>query len=242
MDTPPEYRNKPNYPVRAIELDQLRQERGLSLERLAKKAKIHIKTLNRILAGQKARLSTIHLLAETLGVSCDHLRADIPRKEDEHPTPFSLGIAIDGELRSSSQAIDLFSSPPVLKQHLTDRGITITGLATNLQLADASATNVRTIMFIYGFLTSGKPYWSFVAVSPRNYQQMLAAQQEGTLDLLNFHAYGEEILSGEGNCHLDTIVPYLAERFHASNPRELRFQIHPDVVREHGPLTGPEDK
>jgi transcriptional regulator with XRE-family HTH domain len=95
MDITPKNPHKARFPVRADELDRLRQARGLSLERLALKADIHVKTLKRILDGQEARLETIQLLANALDLpSCDQLRADMPQKQEPWITvKLELGIS-----------------------------------------------------------------------------------------------------------------------------------------------------
>jgi hypothetical protein len=56
----------------------------------------------------------------------------------------------------------------------------------------------RIIMLIYGSLDSGGPFWCYVAVKPSMYDQFKAAETSGTLDLYNFDAYGEVVVSGEG--------------------------------------------
>jgi transcriptional regulator with XRE-family HTH domain len=112
MDIPPENHHKAQFPVRAAELDRLRQAQGLSLERLASKADIHVKTLKRILDGQEARLGTIHLLAEVLGVPCEQLRADIPQKQEPRITvKIELGIPMESFAGSAQgEFIDLLKA------------------------------------------------------------------------------------------------------------------------------------
>ncbi len=56
----------------------------------------------------------------------------------------------------------------------------------------------RIIMLVYGTLDTGGPFWCYVAVKPSMYDAFKEAESSGKLDLYNFDAYGEVVVSGEG--------------------------------------------
>src|SRR5208337_1223373 len=182
MDTSRDFGHKSKYPVRGNELDQLRESRGLSLERLAQKAGIHIKSLKRILAGGKSRLQTIDLLAKALGVSCNELRADIPRKDEQELTCFSLDLTIHGTMESIRQLQDVLNVSPAIKALLEQSGIMVSTLNARLQVLNQTGEVERTIALLYGIMNNGTPFWVFAAVIPSRYSHFISAYSNGVLD------------------------------------------------------------
>ncbi len=83
---------------------------------------------------------------------------------------------------------------------------------------------MRTIVLVYGLLENGNPFWVFVAVKPSQYQQFIAAQKDGTLNLYQFAPYGEIIVSGVGKSPPDEITIKVAEMYQ-TDPEKLKAQV-----------------
>lgn len=56
----------------------------------------------------------------------------------------------------------------------------------------------RIIVLLCGLMEHGGPFWCYVAVKPSRYEAFQAAQDGGSIDLHDFEAFGEIIVSGEG--------------------------------------------
>ncbi len=233
MDIPREFDHKPKYPVRGHELDQLRQSRGLSLEQLAKKAKIHVKTLKRILSGNEARISTIDLLAKALGVSCNHLRADIQRPEEQERTAFTLDLTLHGTLESLQQLQQAVNLSPLLKGALEQTGIKVTNLSSRLHLINKSGEFTRSIAVLYGVTANGTPFWLFAAVLPSRYEHFITSYRDGTLDIHAFSPYGEIIVIGEGKDPPDSVVDKVAEMYQTTSQELLKSLTPQPPPKEH---------
>lgn len=82
----------------------------------------------------------------------------------------------------------------------------------------------RTIVLVYGMLSSGTPFWVFVAVRPNKYQDFAEAQKAGTLNLYEFAPYGEIIVSGEGKSPPDEITIKVAEMYQ-TDPAKLKSRM-----------------
>ncbi len=87
----------------------------------------------------------------------------------------------------------------------------------------------RIIVLVYGMLENGNPFWVFVAVKPSKYQPFLTAQKEGKIDLYQFDAFGELIVSGEGKSPPDEVTLKVAEMYQ-TDPSTLFQPI--DVEKE----------
>ncbi len=83
----------------------------------------------------------------------------------------------------------------------------------------------RTIILVYGLLTSGEPFWVFVAVRPSQYQAFIAAQKDGSLNLHEFAPYGEIIVSGEGKSPPDEVTIKVAEMYQ-TDPAKLKAAVN----------------
>jgi transcriptional regulator with XRE-family HTH domain len=176
----------------------LRESRGFSLESLAKKAGIHIKTLRRILAGQEARLSTIELLAQVLKVTSDDLRADKPKRAEQNLSAFKFGLEVLGTLESMHQILDVLNTSSVIKNLLVESGIKVINLDSNLELFNRSGDLNRVFALCYGDLGLGKEIWLFVAIRPTQFDNFMFANATKTIDLNAFDPFGEILLMGEG--------------------------------------------
>jgi hypothetical protein len=95
-------------------------------------------------------------------------------------------------------------------------------------MTDKPANNpdlTRTIILVYGLLESGSTFWVFVAVKPSKYQDFIAAQKAGTLNLYQFAPFGEIIVSGIGKSPPDEVTIKVAEMYQ-TDPEKLKAQVN----------------
>lgn len=84
----------------------------------------------------------------------------------------------------------------------------------------------RIIMLVYGKLETGNPFWCYCAVKPSMFDQFKADETSGKLDLYNFDAYGEVIVSGEGEKPPVEVTQKVAEMYNA-DPTQFFAPIDP---------------
>jgi hypothetical protein len=73
----------------------------------------------------------------------------------------------------------------------------------------------RVIMLLYGKMDHGGPFWCYVAVKPSQFEGFKAAEAAGNIDLYNFDAYGEVIVSAEGQTPPEEVTLKVAEMYGA---------------------------
>lgn len=73
----------------------------------------------------------------------------------------------------------------------------------------------RVIMLLYGKMDHGGPFWCYVAIKPSQFEAFKAAETEGRIDLYNFDAYGEVIVSAEGQTPPEDVTLKVAEMYGA---------------------------
>lgn len=71
----------------------------------------------------------------------------------------------------------------------------------------------RIIMLVYGTLETGGPFWCYVAVKPSMFDAFKRAEADGKLDLYDFDAYGEVVVSGEGESPPQEVTMKVAEMY-----------------------------
>ncbi|HAH09318.1 MAG TPA: hypothetical protein DCL54_11030 [Alphaproteobacteria bacterium] len=69
----------------------------------------------------------------------------------------------------------------------------------------------RVIILVNGTMDHGGPFWCYVAVKPSMLEKYHAAQAGRTLNLYDFDAYGEVIVSAEGTEPPDYVTQKVAE-------------------------------
>lgn len=87
----------------------------------------------------------------------------------------------------------------------------------------------RIIMLVYGRMEHGGPFWCYVAVKPSQYDAFKQAEASGTLDLYNFDAFGEIIVSAEGETPPDEVTVKVAELYNA-DPSKFFQPVDPKQV------------
>ena len=73
----------------------------------------------------------------------------------------------------------------------------------------------RVIMLLYGKMDHGGPFWCYVAVKPSQFDAFKAAEAAGSIDLYNFEAFGEVIVSAEGQTPPEEVTLKVAEMYGA---------------------------
>jgi hypothetical protein len=73
----------------------------------------------------------------------------------------------------------------------------------------------RVIMLLYGQMDHGGPFWCYVAIKPSQFEPFKAAEKAGTIDLYNFEAFGEVIVSAEGQTPPEDVTLKVAEMYGA---------------------------
>lgn len=73
----------------------------------------------------------------------------------------------------------------------------------------------RIIMLLYGKMDHGGPFWCYVAIRPSQFEAFKAAEASGTIDLYNFDAFGEVIVSAEGQTPPEEVTLKVAELYGA---------------------------
>lgn len=71
----------------------------------------------------------------------------------------------------------------------------------------------RIIMLVYGVMDHGGPFWCYVAVKPSQYDAFKEAEAAGKIDLYDFDAYGEIIVSAEGETPPQEVTQKVAEMY-----------------------------
>ena len=73
----------------------------------------------------------------------------------------------------------------------------------------------RIIMLLYGKMDHGGPFWCYVAIKPSQFEGFKTAEKAGSIDLYNFDAYGEVIVSAEGETPPEEVTLKVAELYGA---------------------------
>lgn len=84
----------------------------------------------------------------------------------------------------------------------------------------------RIIVLLFGRMDQGAPFWCYVAVKPSQYDAFKAAQDGGSIDLYDFEAFGEVIVSGEGECPPTHVTEEVA-RMYETDARTFFRDIDP---------------
>jgi hypothetical protein len=71
----------------------------------------------------------------------------------------------------------------------------------------------RVIMLLYGKLDNGGPFWCYVALKPSKFEAFKQAEAAGNIDLYNFEAFGEVIVSAEGKTPPEEVTLKVAEMY-----------------------------
>ncbi|MGH7243425.1 MAG: helix-turn-helix domain-containing protein [Phycisphaerales bacterium] len=211
---------------RADEIERLRQEKGLSLERLAAKAGVTVRTLKRWLSGKPAFFDNI----AAIGTALDVPPKTLMRGQDNTGPPvltqravFNLQMTISGTIDSAEKARALAELPSSIVADLARIGIHIAASDARLSVETRADELTRTLVCIHGVLDSGKHCWIYAAVRPSMYDTFLRAQAEGTLDIHNFAVWGEIIVSGNEKLPPLAVTTKVADMYGSSAEQMQRM-------------------
>jgi transcriptional regulator with XRE-family HTH domain len=113
------------FPIRIAEIEKRRTMLGLSLNGLANKAIVSARTLQRIMAGERAALATIKKLADALGTTCPEMIEGSSPSEQQmtvvnSPQPGTLGKLITLIAPIPFDLVDETTDIPKLLRRLAD--------------------------------------------------------------------------------------------------------------------------
>ncbi len=185
--------------VNCEEFERLRQARGLTLQRLASKVGVDVRTLKRWLRGQDAFIENVAAVAAVLHTTSESLLAkpnsDRMPAPVQHVTRFQLHVTMTGTIASAEQARVLAELTPTMIEQLRQLGIRVSGGAS-LTMEQRTDETTRQMVVIYGTLHSGDGCWIYAAVRPSMYPVFLRAIAENTCNMHEFGVFGEIVVSG----------------------------------------------
>jgi lambda repressor-like predicted transcriptional regulator len=198
------------------QVEHLLAIRSLSIEALARKSKIHLRTLTRKLAGEPAYRSTIRRIAEALDVKPTviingHHAVDTGELSTGDMA-FGLGLQLYGQVRTPEQMVLIANLSSEILARCAAAGIPVTNCKSTLAVVDRDEVR-RTIVLVFGLLKNGRPFWTYVAVKSGKYELFLEAQRGHKLDLYQFDSFGEIIVSGEGDAPPEEITSQVAQLY-----------------------------
>lgn len=194
--------NRRTVRCRADEIDRLRQARGLSLEALASKAGVNLRTLQRWLAGQEAFIANVDAVAAALKVQpeeiIDRITQDSSSGCPDNTSRFTLGMTFEGSLTSLGQAKQIAEVSRSAVAELQRLGITVDRAEASILITQNDCETTRIISVVYGLLTDEAPCWIYVAVRPSMYNAFEEACKQKSDIMRKFAPFGEIIVSGHG--------------------------------------------
>lgn len=201
-------------------IERMRLAKGMSVESLAAKAGIAVKTVKRIISGKPAFLENIASLARALGTTCAALlNTPLTAQRPPNAGTFSVDISLSGVITSPEQSQLLVSLTPKIVAGLQDAGVKVTSATSKLALDSPDPLETtRIICEIFGLLEDGGPCWIIAAVRPSRYAEFLAVQKSGALNVYQFQPYGEIVTSGKGERASREVALEVARLFEVKDP------------------------
>jgi len=227
-------------PCRPDVIERLRVLKGFSLEKLAARADIHMRTLERALKGKKILLDNIRNLATALNTSCESIIQGAPPSSDQTPirTPFSLEMAVTGELASATDTVELSRMTPAVVQSLESAGITIRGHITKVELDNKPLQlDKRSITRFRVRTRLDHVCWIVVAVRQSRQAAVMALDDlhstlldglEG-ITLSELSTLGEHVASGRGLDPSEFVWSQINSRYMRLLVYALESQDEPDT-------------
>lgn len=207
------------------EIERARQTRGWSLETLAEKADLNIRTVKRMLAGRPAYFQSIAALASALGVSTTRLVNGIgsPNADSQYrPVRYTTSLSLEG-LVANGQGIPLIDLPRRVVDILQREGISV--MVANSSTAVDDST--RIIVTLLGLVDEG-PAWLYVAVKPSQYRAFEIARDQNRVNFQDFERFGEVIVSGLGATPPPDVAAKVQQMYALTldeDPAEVRAKI-----------------
>lgn len=189
---------KRTYRLSVQKLDQLLCEKGITLEDLAAKCGIDLRTLQRKRQGQPAFPDTIHCIADALGRTFSELVDEptdaLPVAQDKKPSCFQLHLTLSGAFHSIQQKDYLIKLNSRVISLLEKEGIRITEQAFNAATSHIAGSGSFRLVLAVRAVTDGRPSWFLATVRP---SMLPALEKAEVIDVREF-PFGEVIQSGWG--------------------------------------------
>ncbi len=255
--------SKPHSSSRACrveEVQRLRVARGLSVEKLASKAQVDRKTIERLFKGRRLAVESIGRIATALGTTVDNLIVEedggAVRVNHSQPSPFHYHLSVAGDVTSGDQAAELGRLALDGVSRLQDLGANIrshrAALMVGNALPDPKPLEVGThvLVGVAWTNTSGAKEHTLALVRECDYAAFELAVLDGSLDLRAFEPYGRlfpraahdpwKVLDARRPPKFDqdqhdrffTIVP-MPHRWKYLRPSERGLKIHTSSVMFH---------
>jgi transcriptional regulator with XRE-family HTH domain len=203
----------------AEEIERLRCAMGISLDSLAAKAHIDIKTLNRKMEGEPAYHRTARKIANVLGVPCEQIQEGSQLRPPQ-PAEFKLGLRVHGTINSKEQVGSLLAVVQDTIERLSKIGITVEAHESSLAVTQDN----RIIVFIFGKAAGDEDFYIFAAVRLDRYEAFLVAQKRNELDMHDFSTYGEVITTGWGKVPTNEVVEEIAKEYKV-NEQQIKTKL-----------------
>lgn len=208
--------------------DTLERERARlawSVELLAEKSGIHVKTIRRLMMGKPAYLSTIRAISGALGVPIAYLTGQLFNLLS--PDAFELNIRTVGHVQSRKQFDQVVRETNAIVTRLRAKGISVVTHDVRVSLPKDKETSERIVLSVegkrrvkvIGIVRSGTipfSFWYFFAVKPAKLGELLQALIDKTLDSkeIRDHHFGEVLAEG----HFDTVPEPIIQLGTSLNP------------------------
>lgn len=219
-------RRRSSEQVDGKKLRDLMDEKGWDAEQLAKRSGFSSRQIEKMMAGGKARLSTITMVAEALSVSFGELTRSTTSQYD-HPLhvnekhAYEVTINLKGRLEKPEDAARIAKETNELVKRLEELGVGVSSHESQAAIFSQLDTGESIILvLIFGQMENNEPFWVYVSVRPEMYALYHAAYKAKTLDLFNFSPFGEIVISGYGATPPEEIVTEVAAIYQA-DPRKM---------------------
>lgn len=178
--------------------DLLMQQSGMTLEDLAAKSGIDLRTLRRKRKGEPAFLSTLREIARGLATTtsslisqCDGQASTIP---DRHPSRFRARLKLSGKFHSARQKEFLIRLNNQIMSDLAHEGITVTGQSFTIATTPIASAGALRLVLAVRSVTDNMPSWFLATVKPSLLSDFCQAEE---IDGTNF-PFGEVLIAGWG--------------------------------------------
>jgi transcriptional regulator with XRE-family HTH domain len=190
---------KPTFLLNVRRLDELLFDRGMTLESLALKSGIDLRTIQRKRSGRPANASTIHCIADVLATPFRDLvvlpAGAPPLAQENKPSRFRIHLSLSGTFQTERQKEYLQRLNTKVAAALAQEGIDLTGELFKVATSHIATSGAfRFAIAVLGD-TEGIPSWFIATVKPTQLTALCQAEQ---IDPKTF-PYGEVLQVGWGD-------------------------------------------
>ena len=212
---------KQPYHLNVTRLDQLLRDKGMTLEVLARKTGLDLRTIQRKCQGRPAKPSTVHAIAAALGTTFRdlvHDPGDRPSTvSQERPARFRIRLRLSGSFQSNQQKDYLLRLNEKIASALDREGITLRGQAFTVATSHFAGSGAFRLLIAIPAVTDGRPSWLLAAVKPTMLGALCKAEEIDTGDF----RFGEVIETGWGRAIPKSAMMRAADLFQCDPLRIL---------------------